>query len=518
MVAEDDEAIRAAIHGAITGKKSKAKARKNISSLLASQQKADEGMKVTIKAKMKLSRLLGQRPDAAALKKAGVLVDSKSGEDAKGGKGKGRPALVRTESEASLAMPITEAFMLFFVEQLLQLDAVNSHGIFRLSGGHEKSHAFLRTLAKMNYASEADDYSVNDVASAFKSYLRNAPEPLIPFDSAKPLLASVSLPEEQRTKELVLILDGMPSVHRDSLFLLLRLCKAIAANADTNMMNSHNLGIVFGPTIIRERESSPTYLSSDDASAVEDLIDRLDELLLAYPDSPELPTAGLELQWIDDVQLPACLVERGDAEQSFVALASVSVISPNHPFVATWFSSSDVSHVSLMLIGGASPDQAEFCGYVAEHLENKGTFTLPSGVAELPTVAIHSGCYLVIEQVSADGQPVAAAAAFDISPPLLLDSVTGIGSLPQPQHDERIDEPLTSSLTSSSSSSSSSKNVIEVLQTLTGAPSVLSLQQKQQAARNLLTFKDQDLLPLLSTSPDLILATLRSLATSILDF
>ncbi|XP_036616250.1 rho GTPase-activating protein 9 isoform X2 [Trichosurus vulpecula] len=105
-------------------------------------------------------------------------------------------------------------------------------------------------------SAEWDDIHV--VTGALKLFLRELPQPLVPPSLLPPLREVLALPEsEQRLSRVQELIGSMPKPNQDTLRCLLEhLCRVIA-HADKNRMTPHNLGIVFGPTLLRpEQETS----------------------------------------------------------------------------------------------------------------------------------------------------------------------------------------------------------------------------------------------------------------------
>ncbi|KAM8980042.1 rho GTPase-activating protein 9 isoform 2-T2 [Sarcophilus harrisii] len=105
-------------------------------------------------------------------------------------------------------------------------------------------------------SAEWDDIHV--VTGALKLFLRELPQPLVPPSLLPPLREALALPESsQRLSRVQELIGSMPKPNQDTLRCLLEhLCRVIA-HADKNRMTPHNLGIVFGPTLLRpEQETS----------------------------------------------------------------------------------------------------------------------------------------------------------------------------------------------------------------------------------------------------------------------
>lgn len=101
---------------------------------------------------------------------------------------------------------------------------------------------------------EWDDVHV--VTGALKLFFRELPEPLVPFALFDAFVAAVKLPAyAERVQRLAELVQSLPPPNYATLrYLLTHLCK-VMDHADTNRMTRQNIGIVFGPTLLRpERE------------------------------------------------------------------------------------------------------------------------------------------------------------------------------------------------------------------------------------------------------------------------
>ncbi|XP_033296342.2 rho GTPase-activating protein 9 isoform X3 [Orcinus orca] len=105
-------------------------------------------------------------------------------------------------------------------------------------------------------SAEWDDIHV--ITGALKLFLRELPQPLVPPLLLPHFRAALALSEsEQCLSQIQELISSMPKPNHDTLqYLLEHLCRVIA-HSDKNRMTSHNLGIVFGPTLFRpEQETS----------------------------------------------------------------------------------------------------------------------------------------------------------------------------------------------------------------------------------------------------------------------
>ncbi|NWR62934.1 RHG15 protein, partial [Bucorvus abyssinicus] len=97
---------------------------------------------------------------------------------------------------------------------------------------------------------------VHVVTGALKLFFRELPEPLVPYGLFDPFIEAVKLPDPQEQVErLAELVQSLPTPNYATLrYLLAHLCR-VMERAEINRMSRQNIGIVFGPTLLRpERE------------------------------------------------------------------------------------------------------------------------------------------------------------------------------------------------------------------------------------------------------------------------
>ncbi|KAJ2444699.1 Rho GTPase-activating protein [Coemansia sp. RSA 2440] len=139
---------------------------------------------------------------------------------------------------------------------------LQNEGIYRQSG---QSSQVQRLRSEFDLDAEhvdlhASSYAsdINNIASVLKMYLRELPGGLVPHAQRTTMLAHFSsesnsedeLELAQKISGLAANIREMPQVNRDTLRCLLVHLDKVQAFQEYNMMNSENLSIVFGPTIL----------------------------------------------------------------------------------------------------------------------------------------------------------------------------------------------------------------------------------------------------------------------------
>jgi hypothetical protein len=170
-------------------------------------------------------------------------------------------------------------------------------GIFRMSGIADQVRAVYAKLD--NPASDLTmEENPHNVSSAFKLYLRELSEPLIPFRLYSKVTAAVRKYEGSKDiSELKASFSTLPKLNADVLRRLMSFLQIVAASSSKNRMDPKNLGIVFGPTLLRpEKETLETMMSDTNVvnSFTALVMDNLDNLFGAASSgetsAPSTPT------------------------------------------------------------------------------------------------------------------------------------------------------------------------------------------------------------------------------------
>uniref|UniRef100_A0A8C5MMD0 Chimaerin n=1 Tax=Leptobrachium leishanense TaxID=445787 RepID=A0A8C5MMD0_9ANUR len=137
---------------------------------------------------------------------------------------------------------------------------LKSEGLYRVSGFTEHIEdvkmAFDRDGDKADISSTAYP-DINIIAGALKLYFRDLPIPVITYDSYSKFIdaAKISNPDE-RLEAVHEALMLLPPAHYESLRFLMIHLKKVTQNEKDNLMCAENLGIVFGPTLMRPPEEN----------------------------------------------------------------------------------------------------------------------------------------------------------------------------------------------------------------------------------------------------------------------
>lgn len=165
------------------------------------------------------------------------------------------------------------------IDHLLK-DGDKVNGIFREGGSHDR---ILQLILKYDLGETVNlsDYTMIEIASCLKRYLKTLPEPLIPYDTFDAMIKLIDQKEDEflaHLTELIVPLSDIKKKMLDSLFNLL--CK-ISLNSDENNMIPKNLAVVMGFNILTPKNNDPVLLR-DLTSKIIFVTEKLIELYPKY--------------------------------------------------------------------------------------------------------------------------------------------------------------------------------------------------------------------------------------------
>jgi len=139
---------------------------------------------------------------------------------------------------------------------------LEDQGLYRVVGVTSKVNRLLtlgldrKKCDKLNFE-DPTEVETKTVTSAIKTFLRNLPEPIMTYKLHAKFIAAAKLETyEARVSEVQSLVDQLPEPNKRMLELLLRHLEKVAKNAKANMMSVSNLGVCFGPTLLRNEEET----------------------------------------------------------------------------------------------------------------------------------------------------------------------------------------------------------------------------------------------------------------------
>ncbi|KAM6201079.1 unconventional myosin-IXa [Rhynchocyon petersi] len=156
------------------------------------------------------------------------------------------------------------------VEKLInyiEMHGLYTEGIYRKSGSTNKIKELRQGLDTDAENVNLDDYNIHVIASVFKQWLRDLPNPLMTFELYEEFLRAMGLPEKKETiRGVYSVIDQLSRTHLNTLERLIFHLVRIALQEDTNRMSANALAIVFAPCILRCPDTTDPLQSVQDIS------------------------------------------------------------------------------------------------------------------------------------------------------------------------------------------------------------------------------------------------------------
>uniref|UniRef100_A0A3Q3M5S3 Rho GTPase activating protein 10 n=1 Tax=Mastacembelus armatus TaxID=205130 RepID=A0A3Q3M5S3_9TELE len=208
---------------------------------------------------------------------------------AMGGKEPIRHSLGRTSlKERGIDAQLDDVGLNFVRNSISAIEArgINDQGLYRVGGVSSKVQKLLSLMIdeKSNEVdlSASEDWDVKTITSALKLYLRSKDRTLYP---------------ESRIQAVHCLVHKLPERNRQVLGLLMKHLANVAAHSKQNFMTVANLGVVFGPTLMRPQEETVAAIMDLKFQniVVEILIEQHEKIFADAPEtclpSPAAPVA-----------------------------------------------------------------------------------------------------------------------------------------------------------------------------------------------------------------------------------
>uniref|UniRef100_UPI0037E89224 rho GTPase-activating protein 26-like isoform X1 n=1 Tax=Semicossyphus pulcher TaxID=241346 RepID=UPI0037E89224 len=138
---------------------------------------------------------------------------------------------------------------------------INEQGLYRIVGVSSRVQKLLglamdpKTCADVEL--ENQEWEIKTITSAMKHYLRVLPAPLMTYQYQRSFIKAAKLDnQEARVTEVHALVHRLPEKNRQMLELLMKHLSNVANHHQHNLMTIANLGVVFGPTLLRPQEET----------------------------------------------------------------------------------------------------------------------------------------------------------------------------------------------------------------------------------------------------------------------
>ncbi|XP_069903566.1 rho GTPase-activating protein 10 isoform X4 [Oryctolagus cuniculus] len=132
------------------------------------------------------------------------------------------------------------------------------------------------------------DWEVKTITSALKQYLRSLPEPLMTYElHGDFIVPAKSGSPESRVNAIHFLVHKLPEKNKEMLDILVKHLTNVSNHSKQNLMTVANLGVVFGPTLMRPQEETVAAIMDLKFQniVVEILIENHEKIFRTPPDS-----------------------------------------------------------------------------------------------------------------------------------------------------------------------------------------------------------------------------------------
>uniref|UniRef100_A0A8B9KMS9 Rho GTPase-activating protein 26 n=1 Tax=Astyanax mexicanus TaxID=7994 RepID=A0A8B9KMS9_ASTMX len=138
---------------------------------------------------------------------------------------------------------------------------IDEQGLYRIVGVNSRVQKLLslamdpKTFADVEL--DSSEWEIKTITSSIKHYLRMLPAPLMTYQYQRSFIKAAKLDNpEARVAEIHSIVHRLPEKNKQMLELLMKHLANVASHHQQNLMTVANLGVVFGPTLLRPQEET----------------------------------------------------------------------------------------------------------------------------------------------------------------------------------------------------------------------------------------------------------------------
>uniref|UniRef100_A0A8C9WT52 Rho GTPase-activating protein 26 n=1 Tax=Scleropages formosus TaxID=113540 RepID=A0A8C9WT52_SCLFO len=138
---------------------------------------------------------------------------------------------------------------------------IDEQGLYRIVGVNSRVQKLLSLAMDPKTCADVEldnsEWEIKTITSALKYYLRMLPTPLMTYQLQRNFIQAAKLDNpEARILEVQSLVHRLPEKNRQMLELLMKHLANVASHHQENLMTVANLGVVFGPTLLRPQEET----------------------------------------------------------------------------------------------------------------------------------------------------------------------------------------------------------------------------------------------------------------------
>ncbi|XP_018619945.2 rho GTPase-activating protein 42-like isoform X2 [Scleropages formosus] len=183
---------------------------------------------------------------------------------------------------------------------LVEKQGLNTVGLYRVGGVSSKVQRLMSAVfgakASPDMDLDADTWDLKTITSGLKNYLSCLKEPLMTYELHKEFIMAVKSDEQDnRVRSVQALIHKLPEKNKEMLDLLINHLVRVSSHSGVNLMTVPNLGVIFGPTLLRSHEETVAAMMNIKFQniVVEILIDNYELIFRQAQD----PSKHLDLPW-----------------------------------------------------------------------------------------------------------------------------------------------------------------------------------------------------------------------------
>ncbi|KAM7398008.1 hypothetical protein PAMA_006065 [Pampus argenteus] len=145
--------------------------------------------------------------------------------------------------------------------ELVETRGITTLGLYRIGGVNSKVQRLMTSVfastAPSDMQLDADAWDNKTITSGLKNYFRCLAEPLLTYRLHKEFIKAAKYDDQKyRVRAIHALVHKLPEKNRTMLDLLTNHLLKVSSHSDQNLMTVSNLGMIFGPTLMRSQEET----------------------------------------------------------------------------------------------------------------------------------------------------------------------------------------------------------------------------------------------------------------------
>ncbi|XP_057677518.1 rho GTPase-activating protein 42 [Corythoichthys intestinalis] len=174
--------------------------------------------------------------------------------------------------------------------ELVETRGLTTLGLYRTGGVNSKVQRLMTSVFSSTSACDvhldADAWDNKTITSGLKNYFRCLAEPVLTYRLHKEFIKAAKYDDQYRVKAIHALVHKLPEKNRIMLDLLTNHLLKVSSHCAQNLMTVSNLGMIFGPTLMRSQEETVAAMMNIKFQniVVEIIIENHDKIFGESPD------------------------------------------------------------------------------------------------------------------------------------------------------------------------------------------------------------------------------------------